>query len=73
MHSLKTSLTISPVKRAYRHKLSNCRQTGSYPSRATLRESLNWRNFPWVLKKSLSRTAFHVRAVPSPGFLFPFD
>jgi hypothetical protein len=27
----------------------------------------------WVLKKSLSRTAFHVRAVPSPGFLFPFD
>src|SRR5271154_6793118 len=27
MHSLKTSLTISPVKRAYRHKLSNCRQT----------------------------------------------
>jgi hypothetical protein len=25
------------------------RQTGSYPSRATLRESLNWRNFPIAL------------------------
>ena len=31
MHSLKTSLTISPVKRAYRHKLSNCGLTGNYP------------------------------------------
>ena len=29
-HSLKTSLTISPVKRAYRHQLPNCRLFGSY-------------------------------------------
>ena len=34
MHSLKTSLTISPVKRAYRHKLSNCRQSGNWPETA---------------------------------------
>ena len=41
-HSLKTSLTISPLKRASRHQRPNCRQTGSYPERA-------FRNF-WTLQ-----------------------